>query len=123
MTGPDWAWLALGAALASPARYWAGVVAGSTDRRPFPLGTFVVNCSACLLLGIALKMRAPQDWVQALLAAGVCGALSTWSTLAWETIGFLRTGRHRLAARYLGTTVLAGVALAWTGAVIGQAVW
>ncbi|MBO1335714.1 CrcB family protein [Streptomyces sp. VRA16 Mangrove soil] len=123
MRGAEWAWLALGAAIASPVRYWVGVWGRPTDRRPFPLGTFTVNAAACLLLGVALEMRTPQPWIQALVSVGVCGALSTWSTLAWETTGLVRARRIRLAAAYLGSTVTAGVLLAWAGNAVGRLLW
>ncbi|MFI0720899.1 fluoride efflux transporter FluC [Streptomyces sp. NPDC021224] len=123
MNGADWGWLALGAFVASPVRYWAGVLAKSTTARPFPVGTFAVNSAACLLLGIALQMRVPQAWIQSVVAVGFCGALSTWSTLAWETTGFLRARTAVLAACYLGTTVVAGVLLAWAGRTIGGRIW
>ncbi|MFW6721678.1 fluoride efflux transporter FluC [Streptomyces sp. MAR4 CNY-716] len=123
MTAPDRAWLALGAGVAAPVRYRAGAAGRSTDRRPFPTGTFAVNCLACLLLGIALQMRVPLAWVQSLVAIGFCGALSTWSTLAWEVTGFVRTGGNRLAVLCLGATVVAGVALAWAGTEVGRPVW
>ncbi|MFF9373504.1 fluoride efflux transporter FluC [Streptomyces griseoluteus] len=123
MTGPDWGWLALGAAVASPARYWAGLVGKSTGKRPFPVGTFAVNMAASLLLGIALGMRLPQAWIQSVLATGFCGALSTWSTLAWETTGFVRARLCVLAAVYVGASVTAGVLLAWAGTAIGHLVW
>ncbi|MFI1524498.1 fluoride efflux transporter FluC [Kitasatospora cineracea] len=123
MSGPGWAWLALGAAVASPLRFWAGVWGKSTTRRPFPVGTFTVNAIACLLLGVALEMRHVQAWVQALVAVGVCGALSTWSTLAWETTGFLRMRRYRLAAGYLGSSAALGVLLAFAGHRLGALFW
>ncbi|SEN79547.1 fluoride efflux transporter FluC [Actinacidiphila rubida] len=123
MTGPDWGWLALGAAVASPVRYWAGVLAKSSGARPFPAGTFAVNMAASLLLGIALEMRLPQAWIQSLLATGFCGALSTWSTLAWETTGFVRARMTLLAAAYLAASVAAGVLLAWAGTAVGRQVW
>ncbi|CAL9325944.1 fluoride efflux transporter FluC [Streptomyces sp. SudanB182_2057] len=123
MNAADWAWLALGAAIASPVRYWAGAAAKSTRRRPFPAGTFAVNCAACLLLGIALEMRVPRAWVQSLVAVGVCGALSTWSTLAWETVDLLRTDRLRTGALYLAASLLAGVTLAWAGTMAGRWIW
>nr|BFD86987.1 fluoride efflux transporter CrcB [Streptomyces sp. Xyl84] len=123
MNAADWAWLALGASVASPVRYWAGAAAKSTHRRPFPAGTFTVNCAACLLLGIALEMRVPRAWVQSLIAAGVCGALSTWSTLAWETTGLVRTDRLGTGALYLAASLLAGVTLACAGAMAGRWIW
>lgn len=66
-------------------------------RRLPPLwGTFIANMLACALLGWA-----PNSL---LLAAGLAGALSTWSTLAKE-VGSLP---HRRGLPYLAATVLSG---------------
>ncbi|MGW4807441.1 fluoride efflux transporter FluC [Kitasatospora sp. NPDC004272] len=123
MSGAGWVWLALGAAVASPLRFWAGVRGASTAQRPFPVGTFTVNAAACLLLGVALEKRHVQAWVQDLIAVGVCGALSTWSTLAWETTGFLRMRRYRPAASRLGSSAVVGVLLAWADNAVGGLLW
>ena len=51
----------------------------------------------------------------ALVGTGFCGALSTWSTLAYETVAL----RERLlGAAYLAISVAAGLALAALGWVL-----
>ncbi|MEU5668567.1 fluoride efflux transporter CrcB, partial [Streptomyces longwoodensis] len=57
------------------------------------------------------------------LATGFRGALSMWSTLAWETTGFLRARLCLLAAVRIGASVAAGVLVAWAGTAIGHQVW
>jgi CrcB protein len=87
------------------------------------VGTFAVNMAASLLLGIALEMRLPQAWIQSVLATGFCGALSTWSTPAWETTGLVRARLSLPAAACIGASVGAGVLSAWAGTAIGHQVW
>ncbi|MET7510323.1 CrcB family protein [Streptomyces albidoflavus] len=123
MSGVDWLMVALGAGLAAPVRYWVGMWLKPSHERPFPWGTFVVNAVASLLLGIAVLMRLPQAWVQSLVAVGFCGALSTWSTLAYESAGLATMGRQALAAGYVAASVGAGLGLAYAGSLIGRAVW
>lgn len=123
MKGWDWLWVAVGAGVAAPVRYWAGALWKPTTAHPFPRGTFGVNMLACLLLGIAAEMRLQLGWVQALVATGVCGALSTWSTLAWEASGLALMRRALVGALYLGASVVAGVLLAWAGNAIGSQFW
>ena len=122
MTGPNWGCVAPGAAGASPVRL------GRPARRAqlvlsVPVGTFTVDMAASLVLGIALEMRLPQAWIQSVVATGLCGALSTRSTLAWETAGFLRTRMSLLAVAYLGVSVIIGVLLVWASTEIGRQVW
>lgn len=91
-----------------------------SHERPFPWGTFDVNAVASLLLGIAVLTRLPQAWVQSLAAVGFCGALSTWSTPAYESADLATMGRQVLAAGYVAAIVGAGLGLAYAGSLIGR---
>ena len=46
--------IAIGGALGSITRYWMGSAIGSRMGIKFPYGTFVVNITACLLIGFTL---------------------------------------------------------------------
>lgn len=81
-----------------------------------PLGPFrgvlLVNVSGAAALGalVALADRLPET-VVLLLGTGVCGALTTWSTLAVQT---LELGRRDLprAAAHLALALVLGLAAA-----------
>ncbi|MDO5671080.1 MAG: CrcB family protein [Corynebacterium sp.] len=73
-------------------------------------GTFAANLLAVVVLGMSLG----HGEVLALAAGvGFAGALSTWSTLAWEIGELLQGRRFRLAAGYTSATLIAGLAVAW----------
>ncbi|HEY0639692.1 MAG TPA: CrcB family protein [Pseudonocardiaceae bacterium] len=55
---------------------------------PAPFGTGLVNAGGSLLLGLVTGAALARPWT-ALLAAGLCGALTTYSTFAAETVGLL----------------------------------
>lgn len=82
-----------------------------------PLGPFrgvlAVNVAGSAALGalVAWADRLP-DGVLLLLGTGVCGALTTWSTLAVQTWELGRRDLPRAAA-YLALTLLLGLAAAW----------
>jgi CrcB protein len=86
--------IAAGGALGSMARYWVGsTIAGRMGVR-FPYGTFVINITACIVLGFSLTFlgrRTGMDpaW-RFLIAVGFIGAYSTFSTFEWETLSTLR---------------------------------
>ena len=82
-----------------------------------PLGTFAVNVTASLLLGLVVGFEVGGEVG---LQVALLGTLSTWSTLANEVGVMLRTGRDQLAWLYLGTTVVAGVSAAWLGLLLGR---
>lgn len=121
-----WLVLSLGGAAGTLLRYhvaaWVPAVAGTG----FPYGTFVVNMSACLLLGILDSLAAVRAALtpeaRLLLMTGFCGAYSTFSTLMLETSGLLGDGQVlRAAVNYFGSGV-AGFLLFRLGAYLGTAV-
>ena len=84
-----------------------------TDHGPWPLGTFAVNVCGCLLLGYfttRLQERLPVSRLRRpLLGTGFCGALTTFSTLQLQLLGFLDSGRYLTAGAYAASSVAAGL--------------
>jgi fluoride exporter len=111
--------IALGGALGSIARYWVGsTVSGRLGAR-FPYGTFVINMSACLLIGFVLTFVGRRAGVSAawryLVPVGFIGAYSTFSTYEWETLSSMRSGAFALAALYAVGSLVLGLAAVWGG--------
>ncbi len=75
-----WLLVALGAAAGSPLRYVAAVL---LDGR-MPWGIVLVNWTGSFLLGL-LSGLGLSGHAAALLGAGFCGALTTYSTFAVQT--------------------------------------
>jgi fluoride exporter len=78
----------------------------------WPWATFVVNVVGTFLLGYfatRLQERLPLSaYRRPLLGTGLCGALTTFSTLQLELVRMLDHGRVGLAAGYAAATVFAG---------------
>ena len=109
---------------------FAGAVlrAGAVEALPhdagsWPWATFVVNVAGAFLLGYLvtrLQERLPLSaYRRPLLGTGLCGALTTFSTMQVELLEMLDHGRPGLAAGYATASVLAGflAVLAGTNAV------
>jgi fluoride exporter len=110
-------WVALGAAVGAPARYLTDRALGRLLPGRFPWGTFTVNVVGSFVLG--LVSVAAGSTVTALVGVGFCGALTTYSTFAYETVAL--TGRRAVAvsAAYLVGSVAAGLAAAVLGRLLG----
>lgn len=79
----------------------------------WPWATFTVNVVGCFLLGYfatRLQERLPLSaYRRPFLGTGICGALTTFSTLQIELIKLARHGEVALAAVYLLASVAAGL--------------
>ena len=118
--------IAVGGALGSVARYWMGSAISGRLGTKFPYGTFVINVSACIIIGFALTFlgkRADLNpaW-RFLIPVGFVGAYSTFSTYEWETLSTLRAGAFALAALYALVSLFLGLAAVWCGSVIAEVI-
>lgn len=105
-------WVGLGAAVGAPLRYLTDRAMQLRWSARFPAGTLSVNLLASFVLGILAGAHALHPGTAALIGTGFCGALSTWSTLAYEVVAL----RERLiAVAYLTFSVVAGLGLAALG--------
>ncbi len=74
----------------------------------WPWATFLVNVAGCAALGAVLVLTAPGSARRGLLGPGLCGGLTTFSTLQVELVTLLRDGDAGLAAAYAIVSVVAG---------------
>jgi CrcB protein len=98
----------LGGAVGAIVRFLIGRALNGTH----PWGTFAVNVTGAGLLGLlaGLGNRLPQELL-VLLGTGLCGALTTWSTLATEIVALPRWR----GLTYAASTVACGLATASLG--------
>lgn len=91
---------------------FAELAASHPDRWPWP--TFAVNIVGAFLLGYfttRLLERLPvSSYRRPLLGTGLCGGLTTFSTMQVETVRMLEHGHVGLAAAYTAASLAAGVA-------------
>jgi fluoride exporter len=74
-----------------------------TGHQGFPYGTLVVNVLGCFVVGWALTWSADHshDRWRLLVATGFCGAFTTFSAFAYESMGYWKEGRIALFAANL----------------------
>ncbi|GGQ69075.1 fluoride efflux transporter FluC [Couchioplanes azureus] len=111
--------VAVGAAVGAPLRYLTDRYVRARRESPVPWGTLIVNVAGSLLLGFLVGLPVAPA-VAALLGTGFCGALTTYSTFGFETVGLVRAGRRALAGAYALGSVLAGLGAASIGYLAGR---
>lgn len=88
--------------------------AAPPDPATWPWATFAVNVAGALLLGYAVtrlqERLPPSAYRRPFLGTGVCGALTTFSTMQLELLRMLDAGAWGLALGYASATVAAGFA-------------
>jgi CrcB protein len=111
--------LALGGAIGTLIRYGLGLWITRTLEQPlFPWGTFAVNLTGCLIIGILAgwNERTPFEVSTRLfLFTGFLGGFTTFSAFGLESVQLVRNGHALLAAAYVIASTLAGLLLAFGG--------
>src|ERR687886_684369 len=83
----------------------------------WPWATFIVNVVGAFLLGYfatRLQERLPLSaYRRPFLGTGLCGALTTFSTMQVELLRMLDHDRFGLAAGYVSASLAAGFAAVW----------
>ena len=104
---------ALGGVVGALAR-WGVATALPAGSGGWPWATLLVNLSGCLLIGVLLAVllaRFPEHpWLRPLLAVGVLGGYTTFSTFAVEVVAFGAAGAWFTAVAYVLGSVLGGAA-------------
>jgi fluoride exporter len=102
----------VGGALGTLARAGLAILANPDPGR-WPWPTFAVNVVGAFLVGYfttRLLERLPlSSYRRPLLGTGLCGGLTTFSTMQVETLKMLEHHHYSLAAAYTGASIAAGL--------------
>lgn len=117
--------IAAGGALGSIARYWVGATVSGRMGTRFPYGTFVVNVTACVIIGFVITwlghhIELSPAW-RYLIPIGFIGAYSTFSTYEWEMFTAMQAGELVMATVYAVSSLVLGLAGVWIGAKLASA--
>lgn len=118
------AWIALGGAVGSVARYaLAGLVQRYTSPY-FPYGTFAVNIVGCLVFGIIFGLTeqrfAISPAMRAFLLIGVLGGFTTFSSYTFESFQLIRDAEFLRASVNAAGQVLLGLVFFWVGYLVNR---
>ncbi|MDP9432131.1 MAG: fluoride efflux transporter CrcB [Actinomycetota bacterium] len=118
--------VAVGAALGAPLRFFTDRAVQARIGSAFPWGTLAVNVTGSLVLGIVTggtALGALPASALATVGAGLCGSFTTYSAFAYQTVQLTSEGAGRTAVVYACLSVSAGIAAAWTGWQLADAIW
>jgi CrcB protein len=119
--------IGMAGALGALSRYGLQQLTAELLGRPTVLGTFVVNVSGSLVIGVILGLseeRALIDWWQSwrtVVATGFLGAFTTFSTLMLDSVGRLEAGDFPTFAANLAGSVAVGLVACYAGLHLGRA--
>lgn len=104
-----------GAVVGAPLRFLVDRWAREHSSAGTILGTLVVNVAGSLVLGAVAGWPAAPSWALPLVGVGFCGALTTFSTLAFETWVFLEERAWRPFVANLALSLGLGLPAVWLG--------
>ena len=125
MTNGAWLAFLVAAAIGAPARYLVDGLVQDHTEGAFPWGTFVVNITGCLVLGVVTGLGLYHGLgatTRTVIGTGGMGAYTTFSSFSFETVRLAEEGATSEAVRNVAASLLVGLAAASLGLAI-VAVW
>jgi len=110
--------VALAGGLGALARFLLDGTVSTTVPAEFPTGTFVVNVSGALILGLLAGASLEGDTLT-IAATGVLGSYTTFSTWMLESQRLGEDGEFEVMALNLALSVAAGLVAVWAGRELG----
>jgi CrcB protein len=116
-----WVWIgvALLSGIAALARFLIVALVSARAAGTFPLGTFVVNITGALLLGLVTGL-AVEGEALVLIGSATLGSYTTFSTWMLETERLTENGEPPVAAFNILLSLLVGVGAIALGRAIGM---
>ena len=116
--------VAIGGAAGSVLRLAAGRLAIQLFGAGTVWGTLFVNVTGSFALGLflayALNRGEISSDLRAMVAVGLLGGYTTFSTLSYDTVRLLESGELSRAAINLLGNLVVGIAAAWLGILAGR---
>jgi CrcB protein len=123
-----WLMVALGGAVGSVLRYAVGRLAVAYLCPSTVLGTFLVDVTGSFLLGLFITLvleRAPlpvNTRLVLMIAVGLLGSYTTFSTFSFESIRLIEAGYVLRAGGSILGNVLVSLGAAYLGTLLGRAI-
>jgi fluoride exporter len=117
-------WISLGAVLGANLRYWVTDSIANQLGKSFPYGTFIINLTGSLLLGLFVAVAGKSAGLdprwRAFIAVGFIGAYTTFSTYAVDSVDLAMKGHWLLGLTNLVGSAILGGLMAFAGLYLGK---
>ncbi len=118
-------YIVAGAAVGAPLRYFLQLRVQDQTSDSFPIGTFVVNITGCLAIGILAALTEDRGFLnreaRLLLVTGFLGSYTTFSALGLESYNLLRAEDFVRLTANLVLSCVVGVAAVGLGYLLVRA--
>ncbi len=116
--------ICFGGAVGTGARYLLGGVVARWAGPEFPYGTLLINVLGSFLIGVVQQVGLTSllipDTLRLVLAIGVMGGFTTYSSFSYETIRLLEAGSWLAASVYVALTTALCLACCVAGLSLGR---
>ena len=117
-------WIAAAGAMGAVCRWGVSRAGYALLGGGFAWGTLIANAVGCFLLGFLMHFGLISDRLSAgartAIAVGFLGALTTFSTFSYETVGYIEDGSWMLALMNISANLGIGLGATLAGLVLAR---
>ena len=119
-----YAWVALGGALGSMARFWMADAVAAVTGPTFPWGTLAINVIGSFIIGLFYALTGPggrfdvSSDARIFVMVGLCGGFTTFSSFSLQTLLLMQDGHMLRAGAYILGSVALCLCFVWLGSLL-----
>jgi CrcB protein len=114
----------LGGALGSILRHLIATHTAKNYSREFPLATFLINITGCILIGFLIGLAERFQWLNThtrlFLITGFCGGYTTFSAFSSENLQLFQNNNQLTLWSYIIFSIVFGIIGVWLGSLLSK---